>query len=185
MKSHTVPKRLLRQFAYMNEVTGSPRLWRYEKGRPPYPNASPKTATRVDGHFANPNDEQLEAMVERRLADEIEDPVNKFMDDLGDPSFAMTDLQRRQMTNYISLLFSRSMARRKATKHVIQLRDYALQQFLANEVQLITVATHWNLDVYFRRIPLGRLITADDVVRIAQKHIASSAVRLDEQESYA
>lgn len=75
MNSHTVPKRLLRQFSYFENTTRSYRLWRYEKGRTPYSKASPDTATRIDGHFSDPRDTELEAMIERRLAYEIEDPV--------------------------------------------------------------------------------------------------------------
>jgi len=54
VNSHTVPRKLLDQFAYDDPVTRSRRLWRYEKNKPPYGFASPKTATRFDGHFLDP-----------------------------------------------------------------------------------------------------------------------------------
>jgi hypothetical protein len=54
MLSHTVPRKLLEQFAYDDPVTRSKRLWRYQKGRAPWPKASPKSATRWDRHFADP-----------------------------------------------------------------------------------------------------------------------------------
>src|SRR5271166_3830924 len=185
MQSHTVPKRLLRQFSYRDISTGSWRLWRYEKGRPPSPKASPKTATRIDGHFADPSDAQLEADVERRLADEIEDPVNRFVVELCDPSFVMTDTQRGQMTQYITLLFNRSMARRAATRHIMDVRNYALKQFLENKSQLETVAVQWNLDAHFQGVRLERLITSEDVARAARRLMAGGPSASEEQKSYA
>jgi hypothetical protein len=101
MKSHTVPQRLLEQFAYQDLRTKSLRLWRYEKGRDPNPKASPGSATSFDGHFADPEDDALEAEIEKRLATEIEDPVNRFISQFLDPSFVLTDIQRRQMTRYV------------------------------------------------------------------------------------
>jgi hypothetical protein len=56
MESHPVPKNLLEQFAYDDSIARSKRLWRYEKGRPPYKKASPRTATRIDLHFSDPDD---------------------------------------------------------------------------------------------------------------------------------
>lgn len=183
MKSHTVPKRLLRQFSYQDDSTRSLRLWRYEKGRAPYPLASPTTATRIDGYFADPNDAPLEDTIERRLAEEIENPVNQFISDFHDASFVMTDTQRSQMTRYICLLYHRSMARRAATRQVLGVRSYALSRFLENDVQLATVALYWNLDAYFRRIRLSRLVTIEDVARGARSISYPSAA--DEQTSYA
>ena len=63
---------------YDDPITKSRRLWRYQKGRSPYPNASPRTATRWDGHFADPADSAKEAEIEVRLKREFEDPVNEF-----------------------------------------------------------------------------------------------------------
>ena len=54
MKSHTVQRKLLEQFAYDDPATRLKRLWRYQKGQPPYGRAAPKTATRWDEHFADP-----------------------------------------------------------------------------------------------------------------------------------
>lgn len=79
MHSHTVPQRLLRHFAYRDGHTKSIRLWRYEKNRKPYWKASPETATAFERHFANPVDADVEAKIENRLANEIEDPVNQFI----------------------------------------------------------------------------------------------------------
>ena len=66
--------------SYADPVTRSLRLWKYSKGKPPYPNVSPKTATRIDGFFANPNDATTETAIETKLAAEVEDPVtNSFL----------------------------------------------------------------------------------------------------------
>lgn len=185
MKSHSVPRRLLRQFSFYDPHTNSERLWRYQRGLPPSPKASPKTATRIDGHFDNPSDASQEALIERRLAVEIEEPVNAFLGDLNDPSFVLKESHRRDLTRYITLLFNRSTARRGAAKHVVSVRNLALQKFLRNEDQLLTVATHWNLDAFFRGLHLGRLITPADVAKAAVRQIATDLDGPEVQESYA
>jgi len=176
MKSHTVPKRLLRQFSYREPSTKSDRLWRYEKGRSPYSKASPDTATRIDGHFADPSDAQLEATIERRLAYEIEDPVNQFITNFCDPTFTMAEDQQRKMTRYVTLLFNRSIARRDATKHLLEIRNRALNSFLASEIQLSTVAAHWNLDTFFRGLSLGRLFSTQDVAKAAHRYLVKDSL---------
>src|SRR5947209_5419738 len=80
MLSHTVPKRLLENFAFDDAKTRSLRLWRYEKYRAPYDRAAPKSATRWSGHFADPRNASKEAEIELRLKREFEDPVNEFLD---------------------------------------------------------------------------------------------------------
>jgi hypothetical protein len=185
MKSHTVPKRLLRQFAYPEASTKSDRLWRYEKGRPPYPKASPDTATRVEGHFVDPSDDEIEAAIERRLAYEIEDPVNQFIARFCDPKFAMTEGQRRKMTRYVTLLFNRSVARRNATKHLLEIRNSALNSFLSNEIQLATVAAHWSIDAFFKGLNFGRLLTTEDVRNAARRYLVTSPSGREAQEWYA
>src|SRR5271157_5845302 len=117
MKSHTVPRKLLEQFAYSDPRTKSLRLWRYEKGRAPYWKASPESATRIDGHFSDPRDAEKEAALEAQLAREYEEPVNQFLFRLGDSSLLLTDVYRAQLTRYVTLLFNRSEARRAATRH--------------------------------------------------------------------
>jgi hypothetical protein len=56
MESHTVPRKLLDQFAYDDPITRSRRLWQYANDRSPWRRASPRTATRISGHFADPVD---------------------------------------------------------------------------------------------------------------------------------
>ena len=79
MKSHTVPKKLLEQFAFQDANTRSKRLWYYEKGIPPN-KVSPRSATRWDGHFADPANSAKELEIELRLKREFEDPVNQFIE---------------------------------------------------------------------------------------------------------
>jgi hypothetical protein len=185
MKSHTVPKRLLRQFAYAETTTRSERLWRYERGRPPFSKASPDTATRVEHHFADPSDGEIEGLIERRLAYEIEDPVNQFIGEFRSPRFVMSEEQRRRMTRYVTLLFNRSMARRNATQHLLEIRNTALNHFLNNEVQLATVAANWGIDAYFRGLSFGRLITSEDVANAARRYVVRDRQGNESQEWYA
>lgn len=185
MKSHTVPKRLLRQFAYPEASTQSDRLWRYEKNRAPYPKASQDTATRVEGHFADPSDAEIEAAIERCLAYEIEDPVNQFIAHFRDPTFEMTEEQQRKMTRYVTLLFNRSVARKNATEHLLDIRNSALNSFLSNEMQLATVAVHWNLDAFFKGLNFGRLLTEEDVRNAARRYLVTSPSGREAQEWYA
>jgi Protein of unknown function (DUF4238) len=130
MQSHTVPRKLLEQFAYNDPVTAAKRLWSYEKGRPPYWKASPRTATRIESHFSHPEDAAKEAELERRLNREFEEPVNRFLFEISDPHLLLTDTHRRQLTFYVTLLFSRSEARRKASGHLQAVSDHALRLFL-------------------------------------------------------
>src|SRR6202050_5160596 len=154
MESHTVPRKLLEQFAYDDAITGSKRLWRYEKGRPPYKKASPRTTTRINCHFSDPDDATKESEIEKRLNREFEEPVNKFLFEIADPCFVPTDERRRQLTFYVTLLFLRSEARRQASTHLQEVFQHALELFIENESQVLTVAAKWGLE-------LGCLVTKD------------------------
>ena len=121
MESHTIPRKLLDQFAYDDPVTRSRRLWQYAKGREPWSRASPRTATRICSHFADPDDAEREAKVEERLNREFEDPVHKFVDELQYRTLVLSRSHIRQLTRYVSLLFNRSEARRIATKEQVDI----------------------------------------------------------------
>jgi Protein of unknown function (DUF4238) len=108
MKSHTIPKKLLEQFAYHHGPTNSMRLWRYEKGRQPYAKASLKTATMLDGHFSDPRDSAKDKELEKRLNQEFEQPVNEYIHEVGFRTFWLSRTHVRELTSYISLLFNRS-----------------------------------------------------------------------------
>jgi phage FluMu gp28-like protein len=68
----------------------------------------------------------------------------------------MSDVQRKQLTFYVTLLFNRTEARRYATGHLHQVTEHAIEKFLSNEVQLLTVAANWNIDLLLS----GRIATA-------------------------
>jgi hypothetical protein len=146
MRSHTVPKRLLEQFAYDDPRTGVKQLWRYSKDLPPYWRQSPTGATRIDRHFSDPDDAAKEAEIESRLNSQVENPVNQFLSEICMPEFVANDTQRRQLTFYIQLLFHRSEARRKASVHLQGVSVQAMQSFVENERQVLTVAAKWNID---------------------------------------
>ena len=166
-------------------VTRSLRLWKYSKGKPPYPNASPKTATRIDGFFANPNDATTETAIEKKLGAEVEDHVHKFISKFNDSSWTMTDEHRRYMTRYINLLFNRSESRKEGTKHTQQIMARTLERFLGNEVRLITVAAQWSMKAFFRRQPLPRLLTPQDVADAASRVMRQIQTESARQKGFA
>lgn len=173
MLSHTVPKKLLEQFAYYNPHKRSLWLWRYEKGRQPYPHASPKSATRIDGHFATAEDPAKEAELERRLNAEIEEPVTKFLSEIGKPDYIASQVHRRQLTLYVSLLFLRSEARRKAAAHTQEIFKKTVETFIRNEDQIRTVAAKWSIDLLLARKIRSGLVTTKMVADGLRKQIDS------------
>lgn len=184
IESHTVPQSLLKRFAWHDPHTDSLRLWRYAKGRAPYNNQSAKSATRYKGHFADPDDPAAEAEVERRLAQEFEHPVNQFVHLLGDPTSLNLDEHRAQLTRYVTLLFLRSKARRTGTKHIQEVKRQAMNSFLSNESQLLTVATSWNIDLICRGVRIPSPITKDDVANRAREYFERLPAEEAEQQQY-
>ena len=183
MRSHTVPRKLLEQFAYYNSVKRSLWLWRYEKDHSPYPDASPRSATRIPKHFSHPDDTSKEAQIERRLNDEFETPVNAFLFDITQPGFAATPLQRRQLTFYVTLLFMRSEARRKAAAHSQEIIRRSIDSFLSNEDQIMTVATCWSINE-INRGNHRTLFTRNMVVQMAREARHNTTLSIQEQRSY-
>jgi hypothetical protein len=72
MFSHTVPGKLLEQFAYTDPRTKSKRLWQYQKGIRPWWKASPGTATAWDGPFADPANAAKEEQIQLQIATSVE-----------------------------------------------------------------------------------------------------------------
>ena len=184
MQSHTVPRKLLEQFAYDDPVTAAKRLWRYEKDRPPYWKASPRTATRIDGHFSHPEVAAKEAELETRLNREFEEPVNSFLFEIGDLDFVPTDGRRRQLTFYVTLLFNRSKARRKASTHLQRVSEHALRLFLENESQVQTVAAKWSMDLLLGDLVKHGLVTRELVIASARACAAKFPTEVKAQKSY-
>lgn len=183
MKSHTIPQRLLKQFAYFDPITNSLRLWKYTKGRRPDPKASPKTAARIDGYFADPDDSTTEGIIEKKLADEIEDPVHKFIGKFDDPSWAMTPTQQEQMARYVSLLFNRSEARKAGSEYLLSIMKDVVGRFLSDESRVLTVAGHWSIQAHFRGQRL--LVTPDHIRASARAVIERDGTQKSHQSSYA
>lgn len=146
MKSHTIPQCLLEQFAYNDPVTRSPRLWQYSRDRKPWWKASPSTATRFDHHFQDPTDPSREERLERRLNQEIENPVHRFLAELrfGD-QFPWQPQYVAHLTRYITLLFNRSRNRRDATRELTQIQVESLKSLLANDDQVSQIAARWTI----------------------------------------
>jgi hypothetical protein len=140
MNSHTVPRFLLDQFAYDDAITNSRRLWCYEKGKAPFRGISPKTATRIPGHFADPANAKREAELERRLNEEFETPVHQFLRDLPYRAFVLSPLNIRQLTRYVTLLWTRSQNRRGGTRQQIAISIESTRAFLADEEKVRKVA---------------------------------------------
>jgi hypothetical protein len=185
MKSHTVPRRLLEQFSHFDPITRSTRLWRYEKGRPPRGDASPRSATRIDRHFNHPDIAGKEEELETRLNQEFEDPVNRFLflDDLEDR--LRIDENRRQLTQYVTLLFHRSKALRDMTEYLHHVTVEAVDQFCSNEQHVRTVATTWNINLILSGNRQRAKITPDIVKSEARKLIKTYDTERRRQESYA
>src|SRR5438552_17089568 len=101
MKSHTVPRNLLEHFEYDDALTQSKRLWAYQKGKPPWGQANPASATRWDHHFADAANEAKEEEIELRLKQEFEDPVNQFIDLLQHRTFPFNATDERLLTGYL------------------------------------------------------------------------------------
>lgn len=185
MQSHTIPKKLLDQFAYYDPVTRSRRLWRYEKDRPPYGRATPKTATRFDGHFSDPRDPSREDTLEARLNREVEQPVNLFIEQAGYRTFVPTRIHIEQLTAYIILLFHRSRARRAATRQQIETIVNSLRALLSNEEQISALAAKWTVDIIDGGHLLGCLVTSEEVrvtiLKMIDKEMSSEML----QETYA
>ena len=183
MLSHTVPKKLLEHFAYEDSLTRSKRLWRYQKGRPPYARASPKSATRWDGHFADPANAAKEAEVEARLQQEFENPVNEFIELLCYRTFAFTPTHIRLLTGYLAILFHRSRARRAASGGQHETQIDALRELRADDDLLAQLAAKIAMDM----IPGGavKMPTKEEAVAAIDAEIAKQTVGDVAQRGYA
>jgi hypothetical protein len=182
MLSHTVPRKLLEHFAYDDPVTRSKRLWRYQKAQPPYGRATPKTATRWDGHFADPANAWKETEVEARLQREFEEPVNQFIDLIGYQTFAFTPTHIRLLAGYLMILFNRSRARREANVSQQQTLVDALRAFRADEGKLAQYVAKMTMDL----VPGGlrRMITIDEAKQGIDNAIAQQTTTDAAQHRY-
>jgi hypothetical protein len=158
-------------------------MWRYEKGKLPRWDASPRTATRIDGHLADPDNAAKEEILEQRLNREVEEPVNQFLFRVDQPDFQATGEQRRHLTRYVTLLFLRSDARKKASGHTQQVMRHAMNIFLDNDLQVLNVSAKWSLDGLLSGRLQG-LVTRADVIRAAKKYALDTDPTVEAKKSY-
>jgi hypothetical protein len=184
MESHTVPRKLLDQFAYYDSITESRRLWQYTKGREPWGRASPRTATRVSNHFADPADSEREARLEDRLNREFENPVHLFIGQLRYRTFVLSRTHIRQLTRYVSLLFNRSQARRTATRQQVDIALESSRSLLANDEQIALIAGKWTLDLIGQGRPMQRTVSLDEVRAAVQRMIDDMMAKEHLQSTY-
>ena len=184
MKSHTVPRFLLDQFAYDDPVTKSRRLWCYEKGKPAFRGISPKTATRIEGHFADPANAKREAEMEARLNQEFENPVHQFLPLFRFQTFAPSRLQMRQMTRYITLLWNRSQNRRGGTKEQTAISIELTCGYIADERKLERIAGRWTMEMLRLGVKLDRAVSPAEVRESAEKMITTMQTEEHQQTTY-
>ena len=183
MRSHTVPEKLLKNFAYDDSVTGSKRLWRYQKGRAPYGNAAPKSATRSDGHFSDPANTAKEAELETRLEREFEHPVNQFLDSIGYDTFVWEPKHIRALTGYVTMLFTRSRARRAASQIQADLMIEALRSVVADEKKLSALISKHQVDAFWAGLD-PRLVTRKVVIQAFENQILGASTPDNGQRQY-
>jgi hypothetical protein len=183
MRSHTVPKKLLEQFAYDDAVTRSKRLCRYQKGRAPWRQASPRTATRWERHFADPDDAAKEAELEARLKRAFEDPVNEFIEMIGFRTFHLTHAHLRALTGYMTMLFTRSRARRGASQEHADITIEALRSLLTNEQRLSELIGKYTMQVIDRGLAV-RMVTREEIVTVIENTIAKHSNADEAQRRY-
>jgi hypothetical protein len=183
MRSHTVPKKLLERFAFDDPVTRSKRLWRYQKGKTPYGRAAPKTATRWNGHFADPANATKEAQLEEQLERKFEHPVNQFIEMIGYRTFVWQPMHVRALTGYLTMLFTRSRARRAVSQGHADVTVEALRSLLSDEQGLSALVAKHTMDV----IDLGlavRMVTREEVVAAIENTIAAHSDADEAQRRY-
>jgi hypothetical protein len=183
MKSHTVPRRLLEQFAYDDPVTRSRRLWQYQKNRAPWWKASPKTATRWDGHFADPTNSAKEEELEGQLKREFEDPVNEFIGIVGYRTFCLTSTHIRLLSGYMRMLFTRSRGRRAASGGQAQTMVDALRSLRSNEQQISELIGKYTMEVLGRGLA-ARMVAREDVMVAIEQEIEKHSATDEPQRRY-
>jgi hypothetical protein len=183
MFSHTVPKKLLEQFAYYDLRTKSRRLWQYQKGLPPWWKASPGRATAWDGHFADPANAAKEEQLELRLKQEFEDPVNEFIEKIGYSTFFLSPTCIRLLTGYMRMLFTRSRARQAASKGQTETMIEALRSLRSNEQRISELIGKYTMEVLERGLGT-RMVTREEVIQSIDNSIEKHSAEDEPQRRY-
>jgi hypothetical protein len=184
MKSRTVPKKLLEQFAFYDAGSRSNRLWQYQKGLPPWGHASPKSSTRWDGHFADPANTAKEEQLELRLKQEFEDPVNEFIEVIGYRAFFLSPRHIRLLTGYIRMLFTRSIGRQAASAVHAKTKMDAFRSLLKDDKKLAELAAHYTMNAIKLGLPVTEMVTKEQVIAIVEKQIAEHSRPDEPQRDY-
>jgi hypothetical protein len=184
MKSHTVPRKLLDQFAFDDPKTKSRRLYRYEKSRPVRNDASPKTATRWDGHFAHPTNLAKEAELEDRLNREFENPVNDFIEMIGYRTFVLTPKHIRLLAGYIKMLFNRTRARQRASVQSVRVKNEAFMAVAKDEERLAQITAKFTMDAIKLGYGVDYVLTKQDVLDVMQARITKNPTAEETQLDY-
>jgi hypothetical protein len=184
MHSHTIPEKLLKQFAFMHPKKGL-RLWRYAKGRAPYWDVSPHKATVNDGHFFDPRDVGREESIEKRLNELFEDPVHDFIEQLNFKTFVFSARHTDALAPYIALLWHRSKTRKKVTN---QHRDLSIQSFETLKTRddlLERIALSWTHGILDAGMNLEVPVARHQVIEVIDKFIARFNLPDHAETSYA
>jgi len=133
--------------------------------------SSPKSATRWDGHFADPRDAAKEEQLEKRLNREIEKPVNEFLEQIRHRAFVLSEDHKRKLTRYVTVLFNRSRARLGATQHLLDKMLESMEALLSNDDQLQAIADKATVDLLTAGVRLERNATKEEIAEVLRRTI--------------
>jgi hypothetical protein len=184
MDSHTVPEKLLKQFAFQHAKKGL-RLWRYQKGREPYWDVSPHKATVIVGHFSDPRDGAREESIETRLNQQFENPVHDFIEQLSFRTFVLSACHTIALAPYIALLWHRSNARKAVTGQHRDLSIQALEKLQNRDDLLERIAASWTLSMVEMGWTLDAPVGKHKVVETIDNFIARFKRAGHSESSYA
>lgn len=170
MKSHTVPQKLLEQFAFKHPVKKL-RLWRYQKNRKPYWDVSPSIATVVDGQFSDPRNSAREERIETNLNQRFENSVHGFIEQLGFRTFVFGANHANLLAPYIALLWHRSKARKAVTSLHHDLTIETAENLKKRNDLLERIAASWTQDKINQGKILNEPVGVDKVIEMIDRFI--------------
>jgi hypothetical protein len=184
MFSHTVPRKLLEQFAYEDPRTKSKRLWQYQKGLPPWWKASPGRATAWDGHFADPQNAAKEEQIELRLKQEFEDPVNEFIELIGYRTFFLDSRRIRLLAGYLRMLFTRSVGRKAASAVNAKAKMDAFRALLKDDKKLSELTAKRTGEAIGLGLRATEAVVKETIIAVTEKQIAEQGSPDEAQRDY-